>query len=123
MKAIVSVVMSLVVVMLFGTSLGLAQDKGKDAKAAPAATKVILENDKVRIQESRFKPGIGGPMMERPGRASYTVKGGTFVRTYPDGKKVTINTKTGEWRWLEKETYSFVNAGKTEIILNTVYLK
>ena len=123
MKTILSVVMSLAVVMLFGTSPGLAQDKGKDAKAAAGATKVILENDKVRIQESRFKPGTGGPMMERPDRPTYTVKGGTFVRTYPDGKKVTVQTKTGEWRWLPKESYSFVNTGKTEIILNTVYLK
>jgi hypothetical protein len=114
--------MSLAVVLLFGTSSVLAQDKGKGAKAAPTP-KVILENDKVRIQETRYKPGVGGPMSERPGRATYTVKGGTFVRTYADGKKVTVNTKTGEWRWLEKETYSFVNSGKSEIILNTVYTK
>lgn len=113
----------------FGVSgLAMAQDKGKDAKAAPAAKaaptpKVILENEKVRIQETRYKPGTGGPMAERPGRATYTVRGGTFMRTYPDGKKLKVETKTGQWRWLEKETYSFENVGKTEIILNTVFLK
>jgi hypothetical protein len=106
----------------------MAQDKGKDAKAAPAAKaapkpKVIIENDKVRIQETRYKPGTGGPMMERPGRAVLTVKGGTFTRTYPDGRKVKIETKAGEWRWLDKETYSFENTGKTEIILQGVNLK
>jgi hypothetical protein len=106
----------------------MAQDKAKDAKAAPAEkastpAKVILENDKLRIQETRYKPGTGGPMMERPGRASYSVRGGTFLRTYPDGKKVKVETKTGEWRWIEKETFSFVNAGKTEIILHTVVPK
>jgi hypothetical protein len=122
------VVTSLMVMTLSGASGSWAQDKAKDAKAAPsgnvpANTKVILENDKVRILESRFAPGTGGPMMERPGRAAYSVLGGTFLRTYPDGKKVTVVTKTGEWRWLAQEKYSFINAGKTEIILNTVYLK
>ena len=106
----------------------MAQDKGKDAKAAPAAkasttAKVLLENDKVRITESRYKPGTGGAMMERPARASYSVKGGTFLRIYPDGKKVKVETKTGEWRWIEKETFSFENTGKTEIILHTVVAK
>jgi hypothetical protein len=62
-------------------------------------------------------------MMERPGRAVLTVKGGTFTRTYPDGRKVKIETKAGEWRWLDKETYSFENTGKTEIILQGVNLK
>src|SRR5262245_53641364 len=115
MKAILSVVMSFAVVGLFGMSQGFAQDKGIDAKAAVPAkasttTKPLLENDKVRITESRFKPGEGGPMMERPARASFAVKGGTFLRTYPDGKKVTVEAKSGQWRWLEKETYSFVNS-------------
>ena len=45
----------------FGVSgITLAQDKAKDAKVAPAAekgkatTKVLLENEKVRITESTF---------------------------------------------------------------------
>lgn len=130
MKAakVLSIVTSLVVMALFSVSGSWAQDKGKDAKATSAAkpstpAKVLLENDKLRIQETRYKPGSGGPMMERPGRASYSVKGGTFLRTYPDGKKVSVETKTGEWRWIEKETFSFINSGKTEIILHTVVPK
>jgi hypothetical protein len=130
MKAIkvFSAVTALMVMTLLSASGSLAQDKAKDVKAAqsgnvPSNSKVILENDKVRILESRFTPGTGGPMMERPARATYSVQGGTFQRTYPDGKKVIVVTKTGEWRWLEKEKYSFINAGKTEIVLNTVYLK
>jgi hypothetical protein len=128
MKAIkvLPVMLSLAVVTLFSVSGTYAQDK--DAKAAPATkaatpTNVRIENDKVRITEARFKPGEGGPMMERPGRASYAIQGGTFLRTYPDGKKVTVEAKTGEWRWLEKDTYSFVNSGKTEIVQHSVVPK
>ena len=42
------------------SGITLAQDKAKDAKVAPAAekgkstTKVLLENEKVRITESTF---------------------------------------------------------------------
>ncbi len=121
----------------FGVSgITLAQDKGKDAKAAPAATaekapaakgtgstKVLFENEKVRVTEARWKPGQGGPSQERPDRLSYDVQGGTFLRTYPDGKKVKIEARTGEWRWVEKGTYSFENVGKTEIIQHTVRFK
>lgn len=126
MKAILSVLSFLTTVLLVSAAPVNAQDKAAKAAAGPKAstpTKVVLENEKVRIQESRYKPGEGGPMTERAARASYTVKGGTFERTYPDGKKVKIETKTGQWRWIEKETYSFVNIGKTEIVLNTVYVK
>jgi len=131
MKHLLRILISLVVpaVMLTVTvNPAIAQDKEKGKKAAAAAKeapkpKVIIDNDKVRVQETRYKPGTGGPMAERPGRAVLTVKGGTFTRTYPDGKKVKIETKTGEWRWLEKETYSFENTGKTEIVLHGVYLK
>ena len=131
MKHLLRIFMSLVVPAVMFTltvNPAIAQDKEKGKKAAAAAKeapkpKVIIENDKVRIQETRYKPGTGGPMAERPGRAVLTVKGGTFTRTYPDGKKVKIETKTGEWRWLDKETYSFENTGKTEIILQGVTLK
>jgi hypothetical protein len=58
--------------------------------------------------------------MLRPGRVVYTVKGGTILRTYPDGKTVKIVTKAGETRWLEAETFSFANVGKSEIVLHSV---
>jgi hypothetical protein len=117
-------------------SPAIAQDKGKDAKAAPAAkaekaptakgtgsSKVLFENEKVRVTEARFKPGEGGASQERPARLTYQIQGGTFLRTYPDGKKEKIDARTGEWRWLEKGTYSFENVGKTEIIQHTVRFK
>lgn len=46
-------------------SSALAQDKAKDAKAAPTekatkgerSVKTLVDNDKVRVQEVRYKPG------------------------------------------------------------------
>jgi hypothetical protein len=108
----------------------MAQEKAKPAAAQDKAKspdkidqKVLFENDKVRVVESRFPPGSVGPSTARPARVAHTVKGGTFLRTYPDGKKVKVETKTGETRWMEAETYEFTNAGNAEIVLHTVYLK
>ena len=103
-----------------------AQDKGKaatESKAKAPTTKTLFENDKVRVTESRFAAGAVSPSTARPGRVVHTVKGGTFTRIYPDGKKLKIETKTGETRWLEAETYEVRNTGKGEIVLHVVYPK
>jgi hypothetical protein len=111
-----SVAISFLVFMCAGVSEGWSKEKAH----AKAQSKVVLENDKVKVTESRYPPGAEAPSMLRPGRVVYTVKGGTFLRTYPDGKKVKIVTKTGETRWLEAETFSFANVGKSEIVLHSV---
>ncbi|MCX7144003.1 MAG: hypothetical protein NT123_23765 [Proteobacteria bacterium] len=102
------------------TSAGLvhAQDKAK-AKSSelPPITKVILENDKVRVLESTFKPGDVSPNRVRNPRVSYVAKGGTLERTYPDGRKTTIDRKTGTAEWNERDTYSVKNIGKTTVVL------
>lgn len=96
----------------------LAQDKAT-AKASdlPPITKVLLENDKVRVLESTFKPGDVSPNRVRNPRASYTVKGGTLERTYPDGRKTKVERKAGTAEWLDRDTYAVKNIGKTTVVL------
>jgi hypothetical protein len=103
--------------LMFG---GVPEVWSKEKAHAKAQSKVVLENDKVKVTESRYPPGADAPSMLRPGRVVYTVKGGTILRTYPDGKTVKIVTKAGETRWLEAETFSFANVGKSEIVLHSV---
>jgi hypothetical protein len=45
------------------------------------------------------------------------VQGGTLERTYPDGKKVKSERKTGEALWLGLDTYAVKNIGKTTVVL------
>jgi hypothetical protein len=105
--------------MLVTGSPALAQDKAKSA-APQVVTKVLLENDKVRVYESRFKPGAESASRERKPRVSYAVKGGTLLRTYPDGKTVKSERKTGAAEWLDRDTYAVKNIGKTEVVLVAV---
>jgi hypothetical protein len=100
---------------------------GQETAKAPAkgevTVKVLFENAKVKVTENRFPAGSVSPSSARPGRVVHTVKGGTLLRTHPDGKKVTVVTKAGETRWLEADTYEVKNAGKSEIVLHVVIPK
>jgi hypothetical protein len=99
-------------------NFAMAQDKAK-AKSSelPPITKVVLENDKVRVLESTFKPGDVSPNRVRNPRVSYVAKGGTLERTYPDGRKTIVDRKTGSAEWNERDTYSVKNIGKTTVVL------
>ena len=101
----------------------MAQEKAKAPAKGEVAVKVLFENAKVKVTENRFPAGAVSPSSARPDRVVHTIKGGTFVRTLPNGKKVTIVTKAGETRWLEAATYEVKNAGKSEIVLHVVIPK
>jgi hypothetical protein len=99
----------------------LAQEKG--AKGAPVV-KVLLDNDKVRVTETTYKPGDASASRERFPRLNYTPKSGMSERGYPDGKKVKAEVRAGEWKWLgERETYSVTNIGKTTIVYTSIQYK
>lgn len=106
-----------------GANQALAQEKAKGAPPKQEV-KVILENDKVRVTENRWLPGAESPNVARPNRVVRALKGGTIQRIYPDGKKETVEWKTGEVRYLERaDPYVAKNIGKSEVVLYSVGLK
>ena len=113
-----------------------AQDKAKDAKAAPAAkaekgkaiTTVLVDNDKVLVYETRFKPGDENPAVGTGFRVVRTLQGGTLARVYPDGRNEKFEIKAGRTVYNEPpkssgERYLTKNVGKTEILQYVVMLK
>jgi quercetin dioxygenase-like cupin family protein len=108
-------------------SAAMAQDQAKDRKAARVekeSTKVLFDNDQVRVQEVTFKPGDQGPNAARPFRIIRVLKGGTIRRTFSDGKIDNVVYKTGEVKVYEADR-PFVpkNIGKSDIVLYVVALK
>jgi hypothetical protein len=108
-------------------SAAMAQDQAKDRKAAKVekeSTKVLFDNDKVRVQEVIFKPGDQGPNAARPFRIIRVLKGGTIRRTFSDGKIDNVVYRTGEVKVYEADR-PFVpkNIGKSDIVLYVVALK
>ena len=135
MKSVMRSSASMVIALsLFGAMVAApvaAQDKSKMAPAAaadkskPAASnqKVIFENDKVKVFETRFKPGESSANRERPTRVVRALTDGHLQRTYPDGRTEKVEWKAGETRWLPKESFGNKNIGKNEVVLFVVEVK
>ena len=109
-----------------------AQDKAKDAKAAPAAKakkgepiiKELYQNDKTRVIEITFRPGDASTNVARPFRVIRALKGGTLTRVWADGKTDKETFKTGEVKVFEPSAaYIPKNEGKSDVVLYVVNLK
>jgi hypothetical protein len=110
-------------------SPALAQEKKMEKSVQKAAAgevtlKEIQQNDKLRVYEATYKPGDVSPSAKRPMRVIHALKGGTLERTYTDGKKETVEWKTGDTRIVSEERpYAVKNIGKGVVRLLVVALK
>jgi quercetin dioxygenase-like cupin family protein len=101
-----------------------AQDKKADNKAPVRAQKILVDNDRVRVTESVFKPGEENPMQQRPYRVTRVLKGSTSVlRTHSNGKTEKIECKEGGVYVSPADNASAKNVGKSEVTIYTVQLK
>jgi hypothetical protein len=124
MKKLVTWMMGCAFALATVVGVTFAADKGKDVKAGEAVSKVVLENDKVRVLETTWKPGDQSASVARGGRVFRALKGGSLTRIYPDGKKEVVSFKDGEVRWVDATPpYALKNEGKSTIMLYTVYPK
>ena len=95
----------------------LAEDK-------KVVSKKLAENDKVIVVENTYAPGAVSDMTRSQMRVVHVLKGGTFERTYADGKKEKVAVKKGETRINEPgPAYVNKNVGKSDIVLYVVRLK
>jgi quercetin dioxygenase-like cupin family protein len=99
-----------------------AQDK-KPEKAAVRATKVLVDNDRVRVSESVFKPGEVNPPQKRGYRVTRVLKGNTTVERTTDGKTERVEYKEGNVYISPAGMSSIKNVGKSEVTIYTVVLK
>jgi len=131
MKHLTSLFMCLVVATLmlaFSTKPVMAQEKAKtDKDKSPAqgakkewpppgpTSKVLLENEKVRVQELTSKPGEKTKMTERKARIVYYIQGGPTKVYYPDGKTENSERKTATAEYFPSgDTKSTENVGKSD---------
>jgi quercetin dioxygenase-like cupin family protein len=111
-------------VVLIGACLcggmAYAQDM---VKVAPKNTKVLLDNDQVRVIEVTLKPGETLPMHSHPANVVYFVTGGKTKTTLADGKVTETDHKPGEAIWTEPVTHSNQNMGTATTKAVVVELK
>ena len=102
-----------------------AQEK---AKAAEATQKVLLDNEKAKVIEIRYKAGAVNTNVPRAARIVRAMTTGTLMRTYPDGKTEKVEWKAGDVRFIPAAVgagpqYTTRNVGKSELVLFVVGLK
>jgi hypothetical protein len=102
----------------------VAQDKKADQKATIRAQKILLDNERVRVTESVFKPGEQNPMQQRGYRVTSVLKGSTsLLRTHSDGKTEKLEWKEGGVYVSPADNASTKNVGKSAVTTYTVVLK
>ena len=91
---------------------------------AEANVKVVLENDRVRVRDVTFPPGVTGMHTHKLPHVGVVIEGGTLVFRYPDGKTETAKLDRGGAGFREANvTHEPTNPGKTPVRVIEVELK
>jgi mannose-6-phosphate isomerase-like protein (cupin superfamily) len=98
--------------------------------AAPAAqksetnVKVVLDNDRVRVRDVTFPPGVTGMHTHKLPHVGVIIQGGTLVFRSPDGKTETAKLDAGGVGYRDANvTHEPTNPGKTPVRVIEVELK
>jgi quercetin dioxygenase-like cupin family protein len=76
--------------------------------------KLILENDRVRVFDVRFKPGQKAVMHGHPAHVVYVLDDYTLDLSLPDGTRQNVPLKSGQTIFMEAGPHAAQNIGKTE---------
>jgi beta-alanine degradation protein BauB len=98
------------------------------ASQKPAAStnsaKIVLENDRVRVKDVTFAPGVSPMHTHDLPHVGVVITGGTLVFTYPDGKTETAKLEAGGVGYRDAHvTHELNNPGKTPVRVIEVELK
>ena len=92
-------------------------------QAAPNVTKLIMENDRVRVFDVWFKPGEKAAMHKHPDHVMYIFNDGKLKMTTLQGETQEVDLKTGQVIWMDAVSHTVENLGKTGVHFLVVELK
>jgi len=87
-------------------------------KAAPGLTKVVFENDKVRVIELNVKKGSKAEMHTHPAYFAFAITPFEYKSTTAGGKTVTRKLKASEIDWSDGESHAveFMKPGRALVV-------
>jgi quercetin dioxygenase-like cupin family protein len=93
-------------------------------KSSPDKTKILLENEYVRVIEYSLQPGEKDSTHTHPPKTSYVLSGGT-LRVYPENEKPFDAAEvTGTAAWAGRRGKHYVeNIGKTTVTIVLTEIK
>jgi beta-alanine degradation protein BauB len=83
-------------------------------RVASDVYKLVLENDRTRVFDVRFKPGQKAEMHGHPDHVVYVLSDYILNLTGPDGITQEVPLKAGQAFWMNAGPHAAVNIGKTE---------
>jgi len=83
-------------------------------KVAGDVYKMVMENDRVRVFDVRFKPGQKAMMHGHPDHVIYVLSDYTLNLKLPDGSSQEVQLKAGQAFWMGAGPHAAENIGKTE---------
>jgi mannose-6-phosphate isomerase-like protein (cupin superfamily) len=123
----------LVAIFCAGTVIGATAGVGatlyignRTSAAEKNSSKIILENDKVRVKEAIFVPGDNKPGMHTHDlpHVGVAIDGGKLKFNYPDGKTETLDLKPGGAGYRDANvTHEAVNVGSKPVRVIEVEIK
>lgn len=96
---------------------------GDAITVAPHVYKVLMENDKVRILDTRMGPGETTEMHSHPAVVAIAVVGGKFKFTSPDGQTMEAELETGQAMYLDAVDHATENTGSSAAHVVLIELK
>ena len=86
---------------------------GDAVQIAPPVYKVVLENEHVRVLDTRTGPGDSSEMHIHPNMVGYAISDCTWDLTGPDGTTVLVAVNVGETFYLDAVDHSAHDVGTT----------
>ncbi len=83
-------------------------------KAAPDVYSLVMENERVRVMNAKFKPGQKAVMHSHPDHVIYVLKNAKLKITVPGGQSSEIDLKTGQAIWMQSGQHAAENIGGPE---------
>jgi quercetin dioxygenase-like cupin family protein len=93
------------------------------SKVASNVYNMVLENDRVRVFDVRFKPGAKAVMHGHPEHVVYILNDGKLKLAFPDGSEQEIPIKAGQALFMPAGPHETTNVGATEVRNLVVELK
>lgn len=83
-------------------------------KAAPEVSTLVMENDRVRVLDIKFKPGQKTIMHSHPDHVIYVLKDAKIKIYLPDGTSNDVSLKAGQAVWMNAGQHAVENLSKTD---------
>lgn len=96
---------------------------GDAVSVVPDLYKVLLENDRVRVLETRYGPGVKSAMHSHPDLVAVAVTSSKAKLTLADGQTLDIDLQAGESLFVEAQEHTVENTGTSGLHIILVELK